>query len=295
MIVAIRESRMDRVFSRFNFVFSFLFLIIVLYPLIYIVSCSFSDPTLVGNGEVWLWPKGFNVEGYRRVFQDKNIMTGYANTIFYTIVGTALNLAVTLPCGYALSKPALPGYKLIMLYMMIPMYFGGGLVPTYLLVKDLHLLDTRLILVILGVMSVYNMIICRTFFKGIPGELEEAAVIDGCSQGRVFLQIVLPLSQALIGVMVLYYAIGHWNSYFDAMIYVRDNAKKPLQLFLRQLLIVESASQDMMEGDSLYEAEKLKHLLKYSVIIVSSLPMMILYPFLQKYFNKGVLLGSIKG
>lgn len=295
MIVAIRESRMDRVFSRFNFIFSFLFLIIVLYPLIYIVSCSFSDPTLVGNGEVWLWPKGFNVEGYRRVFQDKNIMTGYANTIFYTIVGTALNLAVTLPCGYALSKPALPGYKLIMLYMMIPMYFGGGLVPTYLLVKDLHLLDTRLILVILGVMSVYNMIICRTFFKGIPGELEEAAVIDGCSQGRVFLQIVLPLSQALIGVMVLYYAIGHWNSYFDAMIYVRDNAKKPLQLFLRQLLIVESASQDMMEGDSLYEAEKLKHLLKYSVIIVSSLPMMILYPFLQKYFNKGVLLGSIKG
>ncbi len=293
--MAIRESRMDRVFSRFNFVFSFLFLIIVLYPLIYIVSCSFSDPTLVGNGEVWLWPKGFNVEGYRRVFQDKNIMTGYANTIFYTIVGTALNLAVTLPCGYALSKPALPGYKLIMLYMMIPMYFGGGLVPTYLLVKDLHLLDTRLILVILGVMSVYNMIICRTFFKGIPGELEEAAVIDGCSQGRVFLQIVLPLSQALIGVMVLYYAIGHWNSYFDAMIYVRDNAKKPLQLFLRQLLIVESASQDMMEGDSLYEAEKLKHLLKYSVIIVSSLPMMILYPFLQKYFNKGVLLGSIKG
>ncbi len=293
--MAIRESRMDRVFSRFNFIFSFLFLIIVLYPLIYIVSCSFSDPTLVGNGEVWLWPKGFNVEGYRRVFQDKNIMTGYANTIFYTIVGTALNLAVTLPCGYALSKPALPGYKLIMLYMMIPMYFGGGLVPTYLLVKDLHLLDTRLILVILGVMSVYNMIICRTFFKGIPGELEEAAVIDGCSQGRVFLQIVLPLSQALIGVMVLYYAIGHWNSYFDAMIYVRDNAKKPLQLFLRQLLIVESASQDMMEGDSLYEAEKLKHLLKYSVIIVSSLPMMILYPFLQKYFNKGVLLGSIKG
>lgn len=293
--MAIRESRMDRVFSRFNFIFSFLFLIIVLYPLIYIVSCSFSDPTLVGNGEVWLWPKGFNVEGYRRVFQDKNIMTGYANTIFYTIVGTALNLAVTLPCGYVLSKPALPGYKLIMLYMMIPMYFGGGLVPTYLLVKDLHLLDTRLILVILGVMSVYNMIICRTFFKGIPGELEEAAVIDGCSQGRVFLQIVLPLSQALIGVMVLYYAIGHWNSYFDAMIYVRDNAKKPLQLFLRQLLIVESASQDMMEGDSLYEAEKLKHLLKYSVIIVSSLPMMILYPFLQKYFNKGVLLGSIKG
>lgn len=293
--MAIRESRGDKVFSVINFVLVTLFLLIVLYPLIYIVSCSFSDPTLVGNGDVWLWPKGLNIEGYKRVFQDENIMIGYGNTLFYTIVGTALNLAMTLPCGYAMSKSTMPGYRLIMLYMMIPMYFGGGLIPTYLLVKNLGLLDSRLVLLIMGAVSVYNMIICRTFFKGIPKDLEEAAVIDGCSQWRVFVQIVLPLSQALIGVMILYYAIGHWNSYFNAMIYVRDNAKKPLQLFLRQILIVESTSSAMMEGEAVYEAEKLKHLLKYAVIIVSSLPMMILYPFLQKYFNKGVLLGSIKG
>ncbi|HOJ10406.1 MAG TPA: carbohydrate ABC transporter permease [Clostridiales bacterium] len=178
------------------------------------------------------------------------------------------------------------------------MYFSGGLIPSYLLIKKLGLLDTRLILIITGAISVYNMIICCTFFQNIPRDLEEAAYIDGCSTARTFVQIIIPLSKALIGVMTLYYAVGHWNSYFTALIYISDKAKKPLQLFLREILITEQMSAAMAEkigGERLYLMEQLKHLLKYSVIIVSSLPVLILYPFLQKYFDKGVMLGSLKG
>jgi len=293
----INESIGDRFFNIINLIFVTIFFLIVLYPLVYILSCSVSDPSLVGSGDVWLFPKGINIDGYERVFQDKNILTGYSNTIFYTFFGTLINLIMTLTAGYALSKKTLPGRNLIMTYLFITMYFSGGLIPTYLIVKNLGLINTRLILLIIGAVSVYNIIICRTFFQSVPHELEEAAQIDGMSHSKIFFHIVIPISKALIGVMALFYGVAHWNSYFSAMIYIIDDSKKPLQLFLRTILVNEQMSSAMAGVDSemRYETEKLKQLLKYSVIIVSSLPVLIAYPFLQKYFDKGVLVGSLKG
>ena len=296
--MAIKEPRGDRIFGAVVFVIVTLLMLIVLYPLVYVLSCSVSSPTAVGAGEVVLLPKGFTLMGYKRVFQEPDILLGYKNTLFYTIIGTAINLFVTVPAGYMLSKKEVPGRNLFMFLFMFTMYFSGGMIPSFLLVKSLHLYDTRAVLVILGAFSTYNCIICRTFFAALPHELEEAAAIDGCSTVRTFIQIVLPLSQALLGVMVLYFAVGHWNSYFNAMIYVNNEKYKPLQLILRRILILEQASANMMEGGGdEYAAEqfKLKELIKYAVIVVSSLPVLVLYPFLQKYFVQGVMIGSIKG
>ena len=296
--MAIKEPRGDRIFGAVVFVIVTLLMLIVLYPLVYVLSCSVSSPTAVGAGEVVLLPKGFTLMGYRRVFQEPDILLGYKNTLFYTIIGTAINLFVTVPAGYMLSKKEVPGRNLFMFLFMFTMYFSGGMIPSFLLVKSLHLYDTRAVLVILGAFSTYHCIICRTFFAALPHELEEAAAIDGCSTVRTFIQIVLPLSQALLGVMVLYFAVGHWNSYFNAMIYVNNEKYKPLQLILRRILILEQASANMMEGGGdEYAAEqfKLKELIKYAVIVVSSLPVLVLYPFLQKYFAQGVMIGSIKG
>ena len=296
--MAIKEPRGDRIFGAVVFVIVTLLMLIVLYPLVYVLSCSVSSPTAVGAGEVVLLPKGFTLMGYKRVFQEPDILLGYKNTLFYTIIGTAINLFVTVPAGYMLSKKEVPGRNLFMFLFMFTMYFSGGMIPSFLLVKSLHLYDTRAVLVILGAFSTYNCIICRTFFAALPHELEEAAAIDGCSTVRTFIQIVLPLSQALLGVMVLYFAVGHWNSYFNAMIYVNNEKYKPLQLILSRILILEQASANMMEGGGdEYAAEqfKLKELIKYAVIVVSSLPVLVLYPFLQKYFAQGVMIGSIKG
>lgn len=297
-MTALNQQNGDKIFVILNTFFVTLLMLIVLYPLIYIFSCSISDPSLVGSGKVWLLPKGLTLEGYKRVFLDKNIMIGYSNTIFYTVFGTFLNLCMTLTAGYALSKKTLPGRSLIMGYLLATMYFSGGMIPSYLLVKNLGLLNTRLIILIVAAVSVYNLIISRTFFQGIPKELEEAALIDGCSIARTFMQIVIPLSKALIGVMVLYYGVGQWNSYFSALIYISDNAKKPLQIFLREILITQQMSAAMaqsMGDEKRLELDKLKNLLKYAVIIVSSLPLLVTYPFLQKYFDKGIMLGSLKG
>lgn len=288
----------DRLFVTVNLFFITLLTALVLYPLIYVLSCSISDPNLVGMGKVWLLPKNITVLGYKKIFNDENIMVGYGNTIFYTFFGTLINLAMTLTAGYALSKNSLPGRKIIMTYLLITMYFSGGMIPTYLLIKNLNLLDTRLVLLISGAVSIYNLIICRTFFQGLPRELEEAALIDGCSVGKIFIRIVLPLSKALIGVITLYYGVGHWNSYFSALIYIADRKKLPLQIFLREILITQqtfAAMASIVSDEKQFETEQLKHLLKYSVIIVSSLPLLIIYPFLQKYFDTGVLLGSLKG
>ena len=297
-MAGIRDTRADRVFGAVNMGLLTVLVLLVLYPLIYVVSCSVSDPSAVGAGEVILLPKGFTLMGYRRVFQEDAILTGYGNTLLYTVVGTAINLAVTVPAGYALSRRELPFHRTIMMFFLFTMYFSGGLVPTFLLVSSLGLYNTRAVLVILGAFSTYNCIICRTFFAALPKELDEAAFIDGCSPLRVFFQIALPLSQALLGVMVLYFAVGHWNSYFNAMMYINNEAYKPLQLILRRSLILEQASADMMaSGGDEYAAEqfKLKELVQYAVIVVSSLPVLILYPFLQKYFAQGVMIGSLKG
>ena len=269
----------------------------VLYPLIYVVSCSFSDPTLVASGQVFLLPKGFTLLGYKRVFQDPNIIKGYANSLFYTIVGTIFNLVVTVPAGYVLTKKEVPGTKIVIKLFLFTMYFSGGLIPTFLLVKSLGLYNTRIVLLILGAFSMYNCIICRSFFAGLPQELEEAAHIDGCSIIRTFLTIILPLSKALLGVMVLYFAVGHWNSYFNAMIYTYNEDIQPLQLFLRRILILQESYAESSNGmdDYVAKQQQIAALIKYAVIVVSSLPLMIVYPFLQKFFEKGVMIGAVKG
>lgn len=283
-------------FDAIVYIISTILLLIVLYPLILVLSNSFSDPSLVASGQVIFLPKGMNLEGYKAVFGAKDIMTGYVNTIFYTVVGTIINLLVTLPAGYALTKKAIPGRNLVMTMFMITMYFSGGLIPTFLVVNKLGLYNTRTILLVMGAFSVYNCIICRSFFAALPQELEESAEIDGCNPIRSFVQIVLPLSKALIGVMVLYFGVGHWNSYFSAMIYLVDEDKKPLQLVLRRILLRAQDLATMEEGGE-YAAMMADReaLIRYAVIVVSAAPLLIIYPFLQKYFDKGVLIGSVKG
>ena len=280
------------------------FFIIELYPMLYVVLCSVSDPDAVASGEVLLWPVGVTMQGYRSVFQYRELWIGYANTIFYTVLGTMLNLAVTLPCAYAMSRKELMGRNQLMLFFMITMYVSGGLIPTYLNVKSFGLLDSRWSMVILGAMSVYNMIVARTFFaNSIPGEIVEAARIDGCSDFGIFSKIVLPLSKAITGVLVLYYGTSHWNAYFSAMIYLDDRKKFPLQLFLREILIQSKFAAEALT-DSTVSAEEIAYLaelsenaqlMKYCIIIVSTVPIMLIYPRLQKFFEKGVLIGSVKG
>ena len=294
----IRESASDRTFNIINCCLVTLCFIIVLYPLLYVVACSVSSPEMVGRGEIVLLPKGLNIEGYKRVFRERNIMIGYRNTLIYTVTGTMFNLFLTLPCAYALSKRDLYGKGAILGIFMFTMYFSGGMIPSFLLMKKLGLYNSSLVMVISGGVSVYNLIIARTFYAGVPKDLEEAAFIDGCSITRTFIQIVMPVSRALVGVMVLYYGVSHWNGYFNAMIYLIDDSKKPLQLFLRRILITEEMNANMNavgDDEALAYAEYVKHLIKYSAIIVSSLPVLVLYPFLQKYFDKGVLIGSVKG
>lgn len=270
----------------------------MMYPLIYVLSASISNPEQVASGEVILLPKGFTLEGYQRVFQDENILTGYANTIFYTTVGTLINLIVTIPAGYALARKTMPGRKILMTYFMIPMYFSGGLIPTFLVVNQLGLYNTRAVMVLIYAFNMYYCIICRTFFASMPKELEEASIIDGCMPIQTFFRVILPLSKALLGVMVLYFAVEQWNTYFIALIYLKDQDKFPLQLVLRRILVLEQTSASMLSNMGAEAATakfQLKELIKYAVIVVSSLPILVLYPFVQKYFQQGVMIGSVKG
>lgn len=300
-MAAIKESAGDKVLDTINLVLLTLLLATSLYPLIFVISASFSDPVLVGTGKIYLFPKGFNIEGYRRIFRDSQIMLSYGNTIYYTVAGTFVNLAITLPAAYALSKKNLDGHNVIMFMMAFTMYFSGGLIPTFLIVKGLGLYNTRTIMLLIGAVSTYNLIIARTFFSsGVPHELEEAATIDGCSHARTFFTIILPLSKALIGVLALYYGVGHWNSFFSALVYINDRNKIPLQLVLREIFLAEQLSNEDMLGQAMSDEMQalqlqLSTLIKYAVIVVASVPVMIAYPFLQKYFDKGVMLGSLKG
>lgn len=274
-------------------IISAILLIIVLYPLILVLSNSVSDANLVASGKIVLFPKGVNLIGYQMFFKDKNIMTGYANSLFYTVVGTIINLIVTVPAAYAMTKSTLPGKNIFLTMIMIIMYFSGGMIPTFLTLNGYGLYNTRLVLLLLGAFSTYNCIICKSFFSAMPKDLEEAAEIDGCSPLRTFIQIILPLSKALLGVMVLYFGVSHWNAYFSAMIYINEDSKQPLQVFLRRILVLAQVEAGKDEIDpTVIDRE---FLMRYSTIVVASLPLMILYPFLQKYFDKGVLIGSVKG
>lgn len=283
------------IFDIIVYAISIFLLAIVLYPLIVVISSSFSDPVLVARGEVLLFPKGFNVKGYLSIFENDDLMIGYANTIFYTVVGTMINLMVTLPAGYVMTKTKVHGNKFFIGMFMFTMYFSGGLIPTFLLINNLGLYNTRWVLLLPGAFNVYNAIVCRSFFAAIPKDLEESAYLDGCSVIKSFTQIVLPLSKALMGVMVLYFAVGHWNSYFSAMIYIKDDNMMPLQVFLRRILVLAQSADVGDDSGLAAEYREREALIRYAIIVVSSLPLMVLYPFLQKFFNKGVLIGSVKG
>lgn len=270
----------------------------VAYPLYFIIIASVSDSTLVSTGKVLLFPKGTSFFGYGEIFKDERIWTGYRNTLFYTSVGTLVNLLFTLPAAYVLSRKEFKARKYIMFAFVFTMFFNGGLIPTYLLMKDLHLTNTPWVFIVPFSVNVFYLIIARTFFEStLPPELYEAAAIDGCSHFVYFVKVALPLSKALISVIGLYYLVGHWNDFFTALIYIRDNELKPLQIILRDILLSNQvfASGAGTGGDSGGYAQKYADQIKYGVIIVSTLPILVLYPFLQKYFEKGVMIGSIKG
>lgn len=276
-----------------------LVIVVTLYPLLFVISASFSDPVHVLSGTLVLWPVGFNLEGYQKIFNYSLIWLGYRNTIAYAVVGTLVNLSITLPAAYALSRRDLVGRNLFTAYCAVTMFFSGGLIPTYLVMRGLSLVNRPLIMVLLGAVSVWNMVIARTFFQtNVPLELQEVAYIDGASTTRLFLQIVLPLSKPIIAVLALFCAVNHWNSYFNGLIYLSDIKYYPLQIFLRNILIldqIDSIMGDPETAEYLIRQMQLKESVKFGIVVVSSLPVLVLYPFLQKYFVKGIMVGAIKG
>ena len=288
----------DRMYMAVTLTILTVMLMVVAFPLIYVISSSFSSPEAVGNGRVVLLPVDPGIEGYRAVFTTPIIWRGYRNSIFYTFFGTLINLAMTMLAAYPLSRRDLKVRKFVNLMFSFCMIFGAGMIPSYLLVRDLGLLNTVWAMLIPGAMSVYNVIIARTYIQSsVPHELYESASLDGCTDFRYLWQIVLPLSKPIIAVLTLWYAVGHWNSYFNAMIYLRDQSLAPLQIVLRNILIVEDMdSLEMMNNiNNFLDKQYMKNLYQYSLIIVASAPVMMLYPFIQKYFVKGIMLGSLKG
>ncbi|WP_413379639.1 carbohydrate ABC transporter permease [Paenibacillus taichungensis] len=277
------------------YAFAVLFLIAIIYPIYFIVIASFSDPSSVANGQVWLFPKGFTLEGYRELLRHENIWIGYRNTILYTVVGTLFGLVVNISAAYALSRKDLVGRKFFSLFFIFTMFFSGGLIPTFLTIRDFHLYNTFLVMVLPFSVVVFDMIVARTFFQtSIPGDLWEAAQIDGCGNLRYFVLIVLPLSKAIIAVLGLWIAVGYWNSYFNALIYLKDPNLYPLQLILRNILITNQMQSGMGTGEAAQVALRLANLMRYSVIIIATIPIMCVYPFIQKYFNQGVMIGAVK-
>jgi len=287
----------DKVFYAVTYTVLILILLIVLYPLIYIVSASFSSPAAVSSGKVWLFPVEFGLEGYKAVFKYDEVFVGYRNTIFYTVVGTAINVGMTLITAYPLSRKGLPGKGLFTFLFTFTMLFSGGMIPHYLLMRDLHLLNTVWVMVLPGAIGVTNLIITRTFMQtSIPGDLLEAAQMDGCSDFRYFFTIVLPLSKANIAVITLYYAVGHWNAFFNAFLYLNNKQLFPLQVFLREILVMSSVdAATVSDPATLAAIQGLSDLLKYSLIVVATVPILCIYPFIQRYFVKGVMIGSLKG
>lgn len=294
------KGRDDRIINAVAcFVCGFV-LLLTLYPLVYVLSASFSDPVSVTRGELLLLPIKPTLEGYATILDYSPIWVGYRNTIFYTIVGTGVNLLCTIPCAYALSRKDLYGRNVLMFLFTFKMFFSGGLIPTYLMMKKLGMINTIWAMLVPGAVSAYNLIIARTYYaNSIPKELGEAAMIDGCSNAKMFLRIMLPMSMPMVAVIMLYYAVGHWNSYFNALIYLSRAELYPLQLYLRNILL-QDMMLDMLSGDSeameaMIRRLQLKESMQYGIVVVSSLPILIIYPFLQKYFAKGVMMGAIKG
>jgi len=294
----------ERIFVSTNYTLLTIIFIIMIYPILYVISASISDPFAVSSGKMLLWPVKPTLDGYKFIFRYKEVWTGYANTIFYTVTGTICSLIVTIPCAYCLSRKDVEGRKLIMFLFLFTMYFNGGLIPTYLNMNSLGLVNTRAAMVLNGMVSVYNLIVARTFFlNSIPYELQEAAYLDGCSNFKLFLKVVIPLSAPILIVQALYYGVAQWNAYFEAMVYLKDRTMFPLQVILKEILTQSRlAAEALLEGG--YSSEEIAAYkamgeradqMKYGIIVIASLPMMIVYPFLQKFFNKGMLVGSVKG
>ena len=292
----IARSRADKAFDILDYVLLTIAFLLVVYPLYFVVIASVSDPIAVYEGRVVFRPIRPTLEGYARIFSYESLFTGYRNTILYTLVGTSVNVLLTVTAGYALSRKELVGRNVMMMGVMFTMIFSGGMIPNYLLVRSLGLYNTMWALILPGAVSTWNLIVCRTFFQQtIPDELREAAELDGCGDTAFFLRVVLPLSASIIAVMVLFYAVTHWNSYYNALIYLSSTSKYPLQLVLRNILIVNTLDDMVNDVATQAAQQRMGDLIKYGMIIVSSLPLLILYPFLQKYFVQGVMIGAIKG
>ena len=293
----IRESRVDLIFTIINNTFLVLALLAILYPLLYVVSASFSDPNAVASGKVWLYPIGFTTKAYARIFEYSRIWSGYANSLFYATVGTFVNVTMTILAAYPLSRNDLYGKNPLLFLFIFSMMFSGGLIPLYITVNQLGLYNTRWALIIPQALSVWNMIIAITYFRtSLPPELLEAAQLDGCSDIQYLIQIVLPLSKPIIAVLCLFYAVGHWNQFFTALIFLANKDLFPLQLILRDILVNSTIDPSLLEDAKTMAAKAgLRDLLKFALIVVASVPVLSIYPFVQKYFVKGLMIGAVKG
>ena len=286
----------DKIFYIVITVILTLFFIMVLYPCIFVISASFSSGTAVQSGKVVLFPVDFSLEGYKTVFHTNTVWIGFRNSLFYTVVGTVINVAMTLTAAYCLSRHDLPGRNGIMLLFTFTMFFSGGIIPLYLTIRNLGIYNSIWAMVLPVAVSAYNLIVCRSFFEaGVPDELLEASKVDGCSDFTFFFKIAIPLSSTIIAVMCLFYATAMWNQFFNALMYLQDDNKMPLQVVLRNLVLMNQANQMGSSGDAMVTKQKLAEQLKYCIVVVSAAPLLIVYPFIQKYFAKGVTIGAVKG
>ena len=303
-MAVIALTRQDRVLNAVLYVLLSLILLSVAYPLFFVLIASVSDPVLVNTGKVWIVPRGVTLDGYAKIVQHQDLLRGYRNSLAYATLGTLLNLGLTLTAAYALSRRDLPGRNAVMLYLTFTMFFSGGLIPTFLLIRDLGLYNSFWIMILPAggsalhlAVSVFNIIIARTFFMNtIPQELLDAAVMDGCSDLRFFRSVVLPLSGAIVAVLMVFYAVGHWNGFFHGLIYLRERERFPLQLILRDILIQNTFTEELeIDDENALAAMMLAESIKYGMIIVASVPVLLLYPFVQKHYVRGVMIGAIKG
>jgi putative aldouronate transport system permease protein len=291
-----KKSYTDMVFDTVNGILMVIICVCIIYPLYYVIIASFTDPNVVNQGRILLYPVKVFFGGYERILGYSPLWRGYLNTLIYTSVGTGISIATTLPCAYALSRKDLAGRRFLMFLFTLIMFFSGGIIPLYIIIQKLHIYNTIWAVTLPGAVAVYNLIVCRTYFESnIPQELLEASRLDGCTDFGFFFRIVVPISSTIIAVMVLFYATGVWNSFMNALMFLLDKKKMPLQVIMRELILINQTNSLTMNASEIFMRQKLAEQLKYSIIVVSSLPLLIIYPFLQKYFVKGVMIGSIKG
>lgn len=289
-------KKSDRRFDCINKIVMIILCILIAYPIFYVLIASVTDPAIVSRGEILLYPKKMYLAGYEKILNYKPLGQGYLNTIIYTVAGTIVALITTVPCAYALSRKDLGGRKVLNLLFTFTMFFNGGIIPLYIVITKLGIYDTLWAMVLPTAVSVYNLIVCRSFFDtGVPDELLEASRLDGADDFQFFFKVVIPISKSILAVMVLFYATALWNSYFNALMFMGAQDKMPLQVILRNLVLSNQASSVMSSGTEMIERAKLAEQLKYGVIVVSSVPLLVIYPFMQKYFVKGVMIGAVKG